>query len=300
MCYNGVGDFMKCMLCPHKCGSLRTLDTKGGKCGLPLTPKVARIAPHFWEEPAISGTRGSGTVFFSGCTLSCIYCQNYKISAQHQGTPITARSLSEEYKRLEEMGVHNINLVSATQVLPEVIKSFEIYKPKIPVVYNSGGFERIETLKALEGIVDIYLPDFKYSDNRLGLEYSGAKNYVETALSAISEMFRQKGSLSLDGEGIAKKGVLVRHLVLPNHTRNSIEALNILKENFGDLLTLSLMGQYVPAGKACEHKKLSRKITKREYQKVLAHLLELEIDGYSQELTAASEDFIPDWDYEAK
>ncbi len=291
---------MLCKLCPHKCGEIRTLDTKGGKCGLTTTPMVARIAPHFWEEPPISGVKGSGTIFFSGCTLSCIYCQNYKISALHQGTSITAKELSEEYKRLEDMGVHNINLVSATQFLPQIIKSFEIYNPRIPVVYNTGGFERVETLKALEGIVDIYLPDFKYSDNKLGLEYSGAENYRETALSAISEMFRQKGKLCLDNEGIAKTGVLVRHLVLPNHTRNSIEALNILKENFGDLLTLSLMGQFVPAGKACEHQKLSRKITKREYQKVLAHLLDLEIDGYSQELTAATEKYIPDWDFKAK
>lgn len=288
---------MICKLCPHKCGDLRTEDTSGGKCGLTTSVKVARIAPHMWEEPPISGSRGSGTVFFSGCTLKCIFCQNYKISAENQGTPITAKKLSEEYKRLEEKGVHNINLVSATQYLPEIIKSFEIYKPSVPVVYNTGGYERVETLKALEGIVDIYLPDFKYSDNKLGLEYSGAENYVETALSAISEMIRQKGKLTLDDEGIAVSGVLVRHLVLPHHTRNSIEALNILKENFGDFLTLSLMGQYTPYGKACEHQKLGRKITKREYQKVLAHLLNLEIDGYSQELTSASEEYIPDWDY---
>ncbi|MBR3987819.1 MAG: radical SAM protein [Clostridia bacterium] len=291
---------MNCKLCPHKCGALRTKDTTDGKCRLTTTVKVARIAPHMWEEPPISGTKGSGTVFFSGCTLSCIFCQNYKISAENLGTSITAKKLSEEYKRLEAMNVHNINLVSATQFLPEIIKSFEIYKPAVPVVYNTGGFERVETLKALEGIVDIYLPDFKYSDNKLGLEYSGAENYVETALSAISEMIRQKGKLVLDDEGIAVRGVLVRHLVLPNHTKNSIEALNILKENFGDNLTLSLMGQYVPAGKACEHPKLGRKITKREYQKVLAHLLNLEIDGYSQELKSASEEYIPHWDYEAK
>ncbi len=291
---------MNCKLCPHKCGALRTKDTIGGKCGLTTDIKVARIAPHMWEEPPISGTRGSGTVFFSGCTLSCVFCQNYKISAENFGTSITAKKLSEEYKKLEDMGVHNINLVSATQFLPEIIKSFEIYKPSVPVVYNTGGFERVKTLKALEGIVDIYLPDFKYSDNKLGLEYSGAENYVETALSALSEMFRQKGKLILDDNGIAQKGVLVRHLVLPNHTRNSIEALNILKENFGDLLTLSLMGQYTPQGLACNHQKLSRKITKREYQKVLTHLWNLEIDGYSQELESASEEYIPKWDYEAK
>lgn len=288
---------MICKLCPHKCGALRTKDTSSGKCGLTTTIKVARIAPHMWEEPPISGVRGSGTIFFSGCTLNCIFCQNYKISAENFGTEITAEKLSEEYKQLENMGVHNINLVSATQFLPEIIKSFEIYKPSIPVVYNTGGYERVETLKALEGIVDIYLPDFKYSDNKLGLEYSGAENYAETALSAINEMFRQKGKLSLDDKGIATKGVLVRHLVLPNHTRNSIEALNILKENFGDLLILSLMGQYTPQALACDHIKLNRKITKREYQKVLSHLWDLEIDGYSQELESASEEFIPKWDY---
>lgn len=291
---------MNCKLCPHKCGAYRNTDTAGGKCGVSLTAKVARISPHFWEEPPISGDKGSGAVFFSGCTLSCIYCQNYKISAEKAGVSITARKLSEEYKRLEEMGVHNINLVSATQFLPEIIKSFEIYKPSIPVVYNTGGYERVETLKALEGIVDIYLPDFKYSDNKLGLEYSGAENYVETTLSALSEMFRQKGKLKLDGNGIAEKGVLVRHLVLPNHTRNSIGVLNILKENFGDNLTLSLMGQYVPAGKAIDHPKLGRKITKREYSKVLTHLMDLEIEGYSQELESATEKYIPDWDYEVK
>ncbi|MBQ7810475.1 MAG: radical SAM protein [Clostridia bacterium] len=288
---------MICKLCPHKCGALRSKDTSSGKCGLTTTIKVARIAPHMWEEPPISGVRGSGTIFFSGCTLNCIFCQNYKISAENFGTEITAEKLSEEYKQLENMGVHNINLVSATQFLPEIIKSFEIYKPSIPVVYNTGGYERVETLKALEGIVDIYLPDFKYSDNKLGLEYSGAENYAETALSAINEMFRQKGKLSLDDKGIATKGVLVRHLVLPNHTRNSIEALNILKENFGDLLILSLMGQYTPQALACDHIKLNRKITKREYQKVLSHLWDLEIDGYSQELESASEEFIPKWDY---
>lgn len=288
---------MICKLCPHKCGALRTQDTIGGKCRLTAEIKVARIAPHMWEEPPISGVRGSGTVFFSGCTLNCIFCQNNKISAENFGISITAEKLSEEYKKLEAMGVHNINLVSATQFLPEIIKSFEIYKPSVPVVYNTGGFERVETLRALEGIVDIYLPDFKYSDNKLGLEYSGAENYVETALSAISEMIRQKGKLNLDDNNIAVKGVLVRHLVLPNHTKNSINALNILKENFGDLLTLSLMGQYTPCGKACDHIKLNRKITKREYQKVLSHLLDLEIDGYSQELTAASEEYIPNWDY---
>lgn len=288
---------MNCKLCPNKCNALRDMNTKGGLCNVPSSPLVARIAPHFWEEPPISGEKGSGAIFFSGCTMKCIYCQNFEISADNFGVQIDARILADEYRKLETMGVHNIDLISATQYLPEILKSFEIYKPNIPIVYNCGGYERVETLKALEGIVDIYLPDFKYSDKALGLEYSKVDNYPETAQKAIEEMLRQTGKLCLDDEGIAKKGVLIRHLVLPNHTKNSINALNILKENFGNDATISLMGQYIPHGKALEHPKLSRKITKREYQKVLDHLIDLELDGFAQELESADESFIPLWNY---
>lgn len=236
-------------------------------------------------------------MFFSGCTMNCIYCQNFEISAEHRGAIISAETLADEYKRLEEQGVHNIDLISATQYLPVILRSFEIYRPNIPVVYNCGGYERVETLRALRGIVDIYLPDFKYSDNALAKEYSGAINYVETATKALEEMLCQVGSLTLDDNGIAQKGVLVRHLVLPNHTKNSIGVLNILKENFDDRITLSLMGQYIPHGKALNHPKLGRKITKREYQKVLDHLIDLELDGFAQELKSADEGYIPLWDY---
>lgn len=288
---------MKCKLCPHKCGEYRDSRTSGGKCNLNLTPKVARIAPHFWEEPPISGTRGSGAVFFSGCTLNCIFCQNYEISSKCHGVSISAETLSEEYKRLEDMGVHNINLVSATQYLPEIIKSFELYMPKLPIVYNCGGYERVETLRALDGIVDIYLPDFKYSDDALALSYSGCENYTDTTAKAIEEMLRQKGNLKLDNEGIATEGVIIRHLVLPNHTKNSIGVLNILKKNYGDNITVSLMGQYIPHGKAAFHPKLGRKITKREYEKVLSHLWDLGLDGFMQELKSADESYIPLWDY---
>lgn len=288
---------MICRLCPNKCSALRDSETSGGRCSLPTTPLVARIAPHMWEEPPISGTKGSGAIFFSGCTMKCIYCQNYEISAENYGVPVNARILSEEYKRLESMGVHNIDLISATQFLPEILKSFDIYKPSVPIIYNCGGYESIGTLRALEGIVDIYLPDFKYSDDALALEYSGVENYVQTATEALREMLRQRGKLTLSDEGIARSGVLVRHLVLPNHTRNSIGVLNILKENFGENITLSLMGQYIPHGKALNHPKLSRKITRREYSKVLGHLIDLEIDGFAQELKSADDSFIPLWDY---
>lgn len=288
---------MICKLCPQKCSVYKDTSTYSGKCGVSSNIKVARIAPHFWEEPVLSGEKGSGAVFFSGCTMKCIYCQNSEISKDLQGVEITPQILADEFKKLEESGVHNIDLISATQFLPKILKAFAIYKPSIPIVYNCGGYERIETLKALEGIVDIYLPDFKYSDNALAKEYSDAEGYVEAALDAIKEMFRQTGALTLDSQGIAQKGVLVRHLVLPNHTKNSIGVLNILKENFDNNLTLSLMGQYTPHGNALNHPKLCRKITKREYDKVLSHLLDLGIDGFAQELKSADESFIPLWDY---
>ncbi|MGN0452452.1 MAG: radical SAM protein [Ruminococcus sp.] len=288
---------MICKLCPHKCSAFRDENTAGGKCNLSLTPLVARSSPHFWEEPPISGEKGSGAIFFSGCTLDCIFCQNFEISKEHRGTPVSAETLAEEYRRLEEAGTHNINLVSATQFLPTVLKSFELYKPKIPVVYNTSGYERVETLRALEGIVDIYLPDFKYSDNSLAQEYSGAADYVEVTSKAISEMLRQKGNLTLDSDSVATKGVIIRHLVLPSHTKNSIGVLNILKENFGTDITLSLMGQYIPHGRAVCHKKLGRKITEREYEKVFSHLVDLGFDGFAQKLESADESFIPLWDY---
>ncbi len=288
---------MNCRLCPNKCSAYRDKTTAGGKCNITTAPKVARIAPHFWEEPPISGEKGSGAVFFSGCTMKCIYCQNAEISADNYGAEIDAHTLAQEYKKLEETGVHNIDLISATQFLPEILRSFDIYMPKVPIVYNCGGYERVETLRALDGIVDIYLPDFKYADDDLGLEYSGVENYRETAEKAIEEMLRQTGRLTLDSDGIAQKGVLVRHLVLPNHTKNSIGVLNILKEKFGDDVTVSLMGQYIPHGKAVNHPKLSRKITKREYQKVLDHLIDLEHDGFAQELQSADDSFIPLWNY---
>ncbi len=289
---------MNCKLCPHKCGTYKDNETESGICKVSTQIKVARIAPHYWEEPCLSGTKGSGAIFFSGCTMKCIYCQNYEISAENKGVKITPETLADEYKKLEESGVHNIDLISATQFLPEILRSFEIYKPKIPIVYNCGGYERVETLKSLEGIVDIYLPDFKYSCNTLALEYSGAEGYVETATAAIGEMLRQTGKLKLDNDGIAKGGVLVRHLVLPNHTKNSIGVINILKENFENNITLSLMGQYIPHGKALDHPKLSRKITKREYEKVLDHLIDCGLEGYAQELKSADESYIPVWDYE--
>ncbi len=259
-------------------------------------PKVARIAPHMWEEPCISGTKGSGAVFFSGCTLRCVYCQNYEISAKNKGTVISVNKLADEFKRLENFGVHNINLVSPTPYVQSIIEALDIYKPHIPIVYNCSGYEDLKTLKSLEGYINIYLPDFKYSSNELSKKYSYAENYVETATNAIKEMIRQTGNALFNDKGIMEKGTIIRHLVLPNHTKNSIGVLNIIKDKFDDCM-VSLMGQYIPLGKANEFEKLSRKITNREYNKVKNYLFDLGIDGFVQELSSADEKYVPIWDY---
>ena len=259
-------------------------------------PRVARIAPHMWEEPCISGERGSGTVFFSGCTLRCVFCQNYEISAKNRGRTITVKTLADEFKRLEELGVHNINLVSPTPYVYAILEALEIYKPSIPVVYNTSGYEKAETLRLLDGAVDVYLPDFKYAMAELSKMYSAADNYVESAISAIEEMLRQTGGPEFGADGILKRGTVIRHLVLPNHTKNSIAVLDIIKERFGGAL-VSLMGQYVPLGNASRYEKLNRKITQREYKKVKAHLFALDLDGFVQELSSADEKYVPTWDY---
>ena len=287
---------MKCNLCPRECGALRDETEGRGFCRLKGRVKVARIAPHMWEEPCISGKNGSGAVFFSGCTMRCVFCQNYEISACNNGRFLTVAELADEFRRLESLGVHNINLVSPTPYVELIKQALDIYKPNIPIVYNSSGYERVETLRGLEGYVDIYLPDFKYSDDALALEYSGVKNYRDTAVKAIGEMLRQKGEPEFDGDGIITGGVIIRHLVLPNHTKNSLGALDIINESFTGFL-ISLMGQYTPVHRAKEHPKLGRKITPREYEKVKRRVYELGFDGFVQELSSASEEYIPDWDY---
>ena len=230
---------MICNLCPRKCSAERNETEGKGFCGLGTLPRVARVAPHMWEEPCISGEKGSGAVFFSGCTLRCVFCQNYAISANNNGRTIKVSELAEEFKKLEAIGVHNINLVSPTPYIDAIIEALEIYRPKIPIVYNSSGYENVETLSRLEGYVDIYLPDFKYADDELAVGYSKAPNYVETATNAVKEMLRQTGEPVFDGE-MMRSGVIVRHLVLPNHTKNSVRCLEHISENFkGALVSLS-------------------------------------------------------------
>lgn len=285
-----------CKLCPRECGGFRDENTGGGFCGAKAVMEVARIAPHYGEEPCISGKRGSGAVFFSHCAMKCIFCQNYEISHGGFGKEITPAQLAEKFRMLEDMGVHNINLVNGTHYIPQIRESLMLYKPKIPVVFNCGGYEKAESLKLLSGLVDVYLPDFKYADNKMAVEYSGAENYCETAIKAIDEMLAQTGDIRFDDDGMIISGTIIRHLVLPLGTKNSIAVLNIIKECFGNKVFLSLMAQYTPCGKALEHKRLNRKITKREYHKVLDTLFDLELDGYAQELESSGEEFIPSFD----
>lgn len=284
---------IECHLCPRDCGAIRNDFNGNGFCSSGLLPKVARVAPHYWEEPCISGTNGSGAIFFSGCTLKCVFCQNYTISTENFGKTVSVETLCEYYKKLESLGVHNINLVSPSHYAHAIIQSMELYKPKIPIVYNSSGYENVETLRMLDGIVDIYLPDFKYSDNYIAQKYSKVNNYVETALSAISEMIKQTGKAIIDENGIMKKGTIIRHLILPNNAYNSIDVLDLIKQNFGTDIPVSLMAQYTPLGKAHKFSEINRTLTEREYNKVLNHLLKIGFDGFVQELSSASESYVP-------
>ena len=288
---------MICNLCPRKCNACRTEHQGNGFCGAGTLPVVARVAPHFGEEPCISGTKGSGTVFFSGCTLKCVFCQNYEISDGHKGRVVTPKELADCYKRLEQQGVHNINLVTADHYVTAVAESLDIYKPSIPVVYNCSGYTSPKTLSILDGLVDIYLPDFKYSDDALAIKYSSAPNYVNTASAAIKEMIFQVGTPVIDEDGMMKKGVIVRHLILPSHTKNSLGVLDIIKRSYDKQVLVSLMCQYVPVNKAHDFPKINRTITRREYEKVKSELYALGLDGFTQDLTSASTDFIPDWDF---
>lgn len=289
---------MICNLCPRRCNALRTEHSGKGFCGMGTLPVVARVAPHYGEEPCISGEKGSGTVFFSGCTMKCVFCQNYEISVKNKGTALTPKELARCYEKLEKSGVHNINLVTADHFAEAVAESLKIYRPQIPVVYNCGGYVSGETLRLLDGLVDVYLPDFKYSDDTLALRLSHAPDYVGTALSAIREMLAQVGTPQFDGDGMMQKGVIVRHLILPAHTRQSIAALELLHEHFGENILVSLMCQYVPWGEVKNDPKLGRTITRREYDKVKTALFRLGMDGFTQDLSSATADYIPDWDFE--
>lgn len=288
--------YQHCTLCPRQCGADRTAG-QTGFCRAPAEAVIARAAPHHWEEPVISGNRGSGAVFFSGCTLSCVFCQNEQISHTIFGRPVSTKELRQIFEDLIEQGCHNINLVTATQYLPTVIEALTPKLP-VPVVYNCSGYERVETLKRLEGLVDIYLPDMKYSNNALAKQLSGAGDYVQTASAAILEMYRQTGPVQIC-DGLLKKGMILRHLILPGQVGNSLGVLDFAAEHFrpGQIL-FSLMSQYVPYGKAKSIPGLDRPITEEEYDGVLSYMELLGIeDGFTQEFSSASDIYIPSWNF---
>lgn len=289
--------YEKCTLCPRKCGVDRTRGQLGF-CRQPGHIRAARAAAHYWEEPVISGSFGSGAVFFSGCTLQCCFCQNGVISQENLGKDVSTEHLREIFQRLIDDGVQNINLVTPTHFLPSILPALSPKLP-VPVVYNCGGYERVETLRELDGLVDIYLPDMKYSDAALAAKLSAAPDYVETAKAAISEMYRQVGPAVIEDD-IMKKGMIVRHLVLPGQIDNSLGVLDWFSEAFpqGDVL-FSLMSQYVPMGKAKMMPPFDRCVTEEEYDAVLSYLDFLGIEnGFTQDFSAASEDYIPDFSFE--
>ncbi len=285
-----------CALCPRRCDADRESGVLG-ECGAPATARLARAALHFGEEPCISGTRGSGTVFFSGCPLHCRFCQNNEISQNLYGKDITPGRLADIFKELEQQGAHNINLVSPTPFVPTILKAVELYRPAVPLLYNTGGYERVETLRALDGVVDIYLPDLKYTDNTLAAQLSGVPDYFQYASAAILEMARQTGPVLLDEDGMAIRGTMVRHLVLPGITRSSLQVIDWLAENLPKGCFVSLMFQYTPLRDIAGFPTLSRRLTRREREKVWDYLLKRQLtDGYVQDAASASAVFIPEFD----
>lgn len=282
-------------MCPRECGADRK--TGAGYCRMSYDFTLARAGLHFWEEPPISGKNGSGTVFFSGCNLGCVYCQNYEISHGNIGKTVSKSRLCEIFDELTDKGAHNINLVNPTHYAEQLSELLEEYNRKIPVVYNSSGYEKTETLKMLEGKVDVYLPDIKYINSDKSLRYSAAKDYFDFASKALLEMKRQCPENVYDSEGIIKKGIIVRHLILPKNTNQSIEILKWIAENLGTDTAISLMAQYTPYGKIEEFPELQRKITQREYNKVVSFAENAGFKNiFTQEFASSSEEYIPDFD----
>ena len=291
-----------CTLCPRSCGADRAAGQKG-YCGVGGTKiKAARAALHMWEEPCISGSQGSGTVFFSGCPLRCVYCQNRDIARAGAGKEITVERLSEIFLELQEKGAANINLVTPTHYTPEIVKAVAEARDSgltLPIVYNCGGYEKPETLRTLEGIVDIYLTDFKYMDAEAARRYSHAPDYPEIAKEALGEMVRQQPEPVFDEKGMMKKGVIVRHLLLPGHLKNAEAVVKYVYETYGNRVYLSLMNQYTPLPGMEKWPEINRKVTRREYNRLLDYAVELGVEnGFIQEGGTAEESFIPAFDCE--
>ena len=284
---------MVCNLCPRRCNAVRTPTEGAGYCGMGTDPVVARAARHDWEEPCISGTQGSGTVFFCGCTLGCVFCQNATISRRgHQGISLTPEALAELFRRVEGLGVHNVNLVSPTHFAPAVLQALRIYKPSIPVVWNSSGYELPETIAAAAGLVDVYLPDWKYAKASTAEELAGAPDYFAVALRAISAMCAQTGPAVYNEQGLLLRGTLVRHLVLPMRVDETITILQAIARDLPAGTPVSLMRQYTPMN-GVTAKGMDRRLTAREYARARDAFFALGLDGYLQEKEAATSAYTP-------
>ena len=282
-----------CNSCPRKCGADRKISH--GICGVDDSLRIARAAPHFWEEPCISGTKGSGTVFFSGCNLKCVYCQNYEISSGIYGKDISVARLSEIYHELIAQGVHNINLVTPSHYADRILESLEEKLP-VPVVYNSSGYDSVETLKKFEGKVQIYLPDLKYLSSDLSLKYSRAADYPSVAKAAIEEMYRQVGDPVFDDDGIMLKGVVIRHLMLPSQKENTLEVIDWVSDVFGDSVIFSLMSQFTPNEK-CTLPELRNPITQVEYNEAVDYMYLCGIENaFVQDFSSAKKEYTPPFD----
>ena len=289
-----------CTLCPHRCGIDRIKNI--GRCKAGNEIEIGGFSLHYFEEPCISGKKGSGTVFFSKCNLSCVFCQNYEISNLGNGRKIQVKELSQIFLEQQENGAENINLVSPTIYADKIAESIKLAKSqglRLPIIYNSNGYEKIETLNSLEGYIDVYLPDFKYGRNDIGFKYSGIKNYFEIASKAIKEMENQVGYPKFDENGMIKSGLIVRHLIMPNNIENSKIVLKWLKENLNEKTYISVMTQYFPAYKAKEFDEINRKITKEEYEEVEEYISNLGIEnGYMQDFSEEDEtQYVPKWNY---
>ncbi len=288
----------KCDICPHNCKINR--ENKTGKCKGKDKPKLALSSLHFFEEPCISGKEGSGTVFFSNCNLKCVYCQNYQISNEGFGVEISIERLAEIFLEQQENNANNINLVSPTIYAYQIKQAIILAKKNglhIPIIYNSSGYEKVETLKELEGYIDVYLPDFKYSNNKLGQKYSGVKDYYDICLPALKEMYRQVGAPKLNENGIIERGMIIRHLVLPNNIENTKKVIKDIKENFPNDVYISIMAQYFPSGEAKNIPELNRKLSEQEYKEIEEYIYEQDIEnGYMQELGEHEEEYVPIFD----
>ena len=291
----GIETLKECVLCPHNC-KVNRLNGETGRCIAGKNVKIALANLHYFEEPCISGETGSGTVFFTGCNMNCKFCQNYKVSQEHLGEEITIEKLADKFLELQNLGANNINLVTAVMYVPQIIEAIRIARSKdlkIPIVYNTSGYEKKETIELLNGYIDVYLPDLKYYYNDIAKKLSGIENYFENATESIKEMYKQVGFPKYDEKGMIKRGVIIRHLVLPNYIENSKMVLKWIKENMPENTIVSIMAQYFPTYKAMETEDINRKLTEDEYDEIEKYVFNLNLDGYMQDLEDNEEQYVP-------